>query len=128
MQGPHDACSAEDEKHEHQCAGVLHASAGDQMNRLKAVELQAPEEAELQAPKDKKTQNFFTQSMAAVSPLACVSEAPALALASSISGRRRRRRNELEALSPSAGATHKLLRGAAVTDPRIVGPMRSGCG
>ena len=50
MQGPHDACSAEDEKHEHQCAGVLHASAGDQMIRLKAVELQAPEEAELQAP------------------------------------------------------------------------------
>ena len=126
--GPYDACSAEDEKHEHECPGVSHAPASDQTNPLKTVEHQAPEEAELQAPEDKNTRNSFTQSMAAAPPLACVSGAPAPATASGTSAPRRRRRNELEALRPSAGATHKLLRGAAVTDPRIVGPMPSGCG
>ncbi len=113
MPGPHDACSAEDEKHERQCAGVPDASA---------------KEAEQQAPLDKETAISFTQCMAAAPPLACVSGAPAPASASGTSAPRRRRRNELEALRPSAGATHKLLRGAAVTDPRIVGPMPSGCG
>ena len=116
--GAHDACGA---------AG-WHASAGDQTNRLTAIKHQAPEEAKLQAPEDKNTRNSFTQSMAAVPPPACVSEAPAPASASGTGAPRRRRWNELEALRPSAGATHKLLRGAAVTDPRIVGPMRSGCG
>jgi len=143
--GARDACGAGDEKHEHKCAAGWHASAatgahdacgaagwhasaGDQTNRLTAIKHQAPEEAKLQAPEDKNTRNSFTQSMAAVPPPACVSEAPAPASASGTGAPRRRRWNELEALRPSAGATHKLLRGAAVTDPRIVGPMRSGCG
>jgi hypothetical protein len=113
MPRPHDACSAEDEEHERQCAGGPDASA---------------KEAEQQAPQDKETAISFTQCMAAAPPQACVSGAPAPASASGTSAPRRRRRNELEALRPSAGATHKLLRGAAVTDPRIVGPMPSGCG
>jgi alpha-D-ribose 1-methylphosphonate 5-triphosphate synthase subunit PhnH len=94
---------------------------------LEMLEGQKHTDAEVQALSRTDTSNTFTHCMAAVSGLPCVSDALLPASVADKRGSRRRRRTELETLQPSAGATHKLLSGALVTDPRIVGPMPSGC-